>query len=147
MKITRLTQKADTPQMRQFVKYCIVGAMNTCVTLAMIFVCKSWLCINPYISNAIGYLCGLINSFLWNKQWVFRSDKGYCREAARFAAGFGICYCVQFAVVWAISHGAFGTREFHLGFFVISGYGIATLVGSVAYTLCNFAYNRLVTFR
>ena len=30
---------------------------------------------------------------------------------------------------------------------VISGYGIATVLGNVVYTLANFVYNRTVTFR
>jgi putative flippase GtrA len=29
----------------------------------------------------------------------------------------------------------------------LSGYGIATLIGNVCYTLCNFVYNRLITFK
>jgi peptidoglycan/LPS O-acetylase OafA/YrhL len=32
-------------------------------------------------------------------------------------------------------------------FMVISGYGVATLVGMIAYTIANFVYNRFVTFR
>lgn len=133
--------------MLQFVRFCVVGVMNTCVTLIVIFVCKSWLGVNPYLSNALGYICGLINSFLWNKQWVFRSDKGYRNEALRFAAGFALCYLLQFLVVWAMSSGSFGKKEFELGAFVLSGYGVATLVGNVVYTACNFAYNKIVTFK
>lgn len=131
----------------QFVRFCVVGVLNTCVTLIVIYVCKSWLGVNPYLSNAIGYICGLINSFLWNKQWVFRSSSGYRGEAARFAAGFALCYALQFLVVWAMSHGSFGEREFIIGPSVLSGYGVATLVGNVVYTACNFAYNKLVTFK
>ncbi len=139
--------KGTKSGMLQFVRFCVVGVMNTCVTLIVIFVCKSWLGVNPYLSNALGYICGLINSFLWNKQWVFRSDKGYRNEALRFAAGFALCYLLQFLVVWAMSSGSFGKKEFELGAFVLSGYGVATLVGNVVYTACNFAYNKIVTFK
>lgn len=134
-------------QIAQFIKYCIVGVMNTAITLGVIFLCKSVCGINPYVSNAIGYICGLINSFLWNKQWVFRSGSAYCGEAMRFAAGFGLCFAIQFAVVWGLSSGPFGEKEFPIGRFVISGYGIATLIGSIVYTVCNFTYNKLFTFR
>ena len=51
----------------QFVKYCMVGALNTLVTLCTIFVCKSLFDVNEYLSNAICYVLGVINSFLWNK--------------------------------------------------------------------------------
>lgn len=142
-----MTMTKNRARLWQFVKYCMVGVLNTCVTLGVIYLCKSVLGINPYVANMAGYVCGLINSFLWNKQWVFRSHNGYFGEAARFVAGFALCYCVQFAVVWSISSGSFGIREFDVCGFVISGYGIATLAGNVVYTLCNFMYNKIVTFR
>ena len=88
----------------QFVKYGLVGVMNTLITLVVIFLCKSILGISPMVSNAIGYVAGLINSFLWNKKWVFKSDNGYVKEAVKFALGWGICYCVQFAVVYYLSN-------------------------------------------
>ncbi len=131
----------------QFVKYCIVGALNTMVCLGVIFVCKSLVGVNPYLSNILGYAAGLINSFLWNKQWVFRTHGGYSREALRFLAGFALCYVMQLAVVFALNTSPFGKFEVGIFGFVLSGYGIATLLGNVVYTLANYVYNRLVTFR
>ena len=132
----------------QFVKYGMVGVINTLITLAVIYLCKSIMGMNPMVANAIGYIAGLINSFVWNKKWVFKSDNGYVREAAKFALGWGVCYCVQFVLVYLLSyHTAFGVKEWSLGFMVISGYGVATLMGMVAYTITNFIYNRFVTFR
>lgn len=60
--------------MLQFVKYACVGVLNTLVTLCVIYVCKALLGVNPLVSNAIGYVCGVINSFLWNKNWVFKTS-------------------------------------------------------------------------
>lgn len=131
----------------QFVRYCIVGALNTMVCLGVIFVCKSLVGVNPYLSNILGYAAGLINSFLWNKQWVFRTHGGYSREALRFLAGFALCYVMQLAVVFALNTSPFGKFEVGIFGFVLSGYGIATLLGNVVYTLANYVYNRLVTFR
>ena len=53
----------------QLAKYLLVGVMNTLITLVVIFVCKIYLHVTPYVSNALGYLAGLINSFLWNRRW------------------------------------------------------------------------------
>lgn len=131
----------------QFIKYCLVGVLNTLVTFGVIYLCKSFLGINPYVSNALGYICGVINSFLCNKSWVFRSKGGYRREAVRFVIGFALCYALQFAVVWVLTESPFGEYVFDFWGIVISGYGIATLLGNVVYTLANFVYNRLVTFR
>ncbi|MDE7153102.1 MAG: GtrA family protein [Muribaculaceae bacterium] len=132
----------------QFTKYAMVGVINTLVTLALIFIFKTLLGVNEYVSNAIGYVGGVINSFLWNKKWVFKSHKGMGKEAVKFLIGFLFCYGVQFLAVWVLNEHTFlGNLLIDLGFYTVSGYGIATIIGMVLYTLLNFLYNRLVTFR
>ncbi len=139
-------RKRDT--LLHFVKYGLVGVLNTLITLATIYLCKSIIGIDPMLSNAIGYAAGLINSFVWNKRWVFRSTSGYMREAAKFALGWGVCYCIQFAIVYMLSyHTVLGAMLWHVGNVAISGYGVATLIGMVAYTVSNYLYNRCITFR
>lgn len=132
----------------QLLKYGIVGVMNTAITLCIIFLCKSVLGMNVYVSNALGYGAGLVNSFLWNRRWVFRSNGHMSRQAIHFLVGFGVCYAIQFAVVWLLNQSWFGQTEYEpVSGWVISGYGIATLVGNVVYTLANFVYNKIVTFK
>lgn len=141
MKISRTT-------LIQFMKYGIVGVMNTMLTLLVIFLCKSVFGVNEYVSNALGYMAGLINSFLWNRKWVFAASGHLSRQAMHFLLGFCLCYAAQFMVVWLINQSWFGAVEYRIWEgWVISGYGIATLIGNCCYTLCNFIYNRLVTFK
>lgn len=131
----------------QFIKYCMVGVLNTLVTFGVIYLCKSFLGLNLYVSNALGYICGVINSFLCNKSWVFRSSGSYRREAIKFLVGFGVCYALQFGVVLMLTESDFGQYDFRFGRIIISGYGIATVLGNVVYTLANFVYNRTITFK
>ncbi|MBD5379978.1 MAG: GtrA family protein [Bacteroides sp.] len=132
----------------QFTKYAAVGVLNTLVTLIVIFLCKSIIGINEYISNALGYIAGLINSFIWNKNWVFKAKDDSIKQIYRFAAGFLICYGLQFLIVWSITeHTSYGTMQWEIGPMTFSGYGIATIVGMGVYTIANFIYNRQVTFR
>lgn len=132
----------------QLFKYGIVGALNTLLTLVVIFFCKSLLNLNPYVSNAIGYFVGLVNSFIWNRIWVFKASDGSIKKhAMKFLAGAGICYLLQLAVVWVLNQSTFGNIRIDLAGFVLSGYGIATLIGMVVYTLSNFLFNRVVTFK
>lgn len=134
--------------MIQFLKYAIVGVMNTLVTLVVIYVTKSFLGIKPMGANAIGYGCGLINSFIWNKRWVFQSRKDFKREAVKFMVGFGLCYALQFIIVWALTYRTpLGEMEWVVWELTFSGYAVATLAGNVGYTVANFIYNRLVTFK
>ncbi len=131
----------------RFIKYCIVGVLNTLVCLGTIFVCKSLLGVNEYVSNAIGYAFGVINSFLWNRKWVFQSHGRLRRHAIVFLIGFGLCYFIQLGAIWLMMKTPLGPVEVNILGFVLSGYGIATIIGNVIYTVCNFLFNRLVTFR
>jgi len=131
----------------QFLKFIIVGIINTLVTLVVIFTAKSLLGINPYISNALGYVAGLTNSFIWNKAWVFHSDGRTGSEAMKFLLGFCICYSLQLLFVWsATTQTPLGEMEWNIKGFTLSGYGVATLGGMCVYTLCNFFYNRRIAF-
>lgn len=146
--ITRQIKKmnqSDHPLV-QMVKYGMVGVLNTLITLAVIFLCKSVMGINEYLSNFLGYFFGILNSFVFNRIWVFHSHTKIHSSLLRFLAGCGICYLLQFVILWLLT-GAFGDVEYDLGFFVISGYGIATLIAMVAYTIANFLYNKLFAFR
>lgn len=90
----------------------------------------------------------MVNSFLWNKLWVFHShERRLYSEALHFLGGFAVCYLIQFAVTWFLTT-SIGQHEWPLpGGFVMSSYGLATLIGMGAYTVCNYLYNRLITFR
>lgn len=134
--------------LRQFAKFLLVGGGNTLVTLTVILTLKSVFGVNPWIANAAGYVAGVINSFFWNKLWVFHSHgRRTYDEALRFVVGFAVCYAAQFAVTWCLTR-MFGAAEWTLpGGFVLSSYGLSTLLGMAVYTLANFIYNRLVTFR
>lgn len=133
--------------MLQVVKYLVVGVMNTLLTLIVIFICKSYFEINPYVSNAIGYVVGLINSFIWNRNWVFRSNGRITRQAVHFVTAFVLCYAVQFAVVWTLNQFVMRDILWNVGGFTLSGYGVATLIGNVCYSTVNFVYNKMLTFK
>lgn len=141
--------KPQRKDILQFCRYLITGVINTLVTLIVIYICKGIIGINPWVSNAIGYVAGLVNSFIWNRLWVFHShENAWYSEGLKFLGGFLLCYGIQLAATWlmdtyVIAPG-FLIRFWGLAF---SGYAIATLVGMMVYTGANFIYNRLITFR
>lgn len=137
---------------RQFIRFVMVGVLNTLITLLFIFVCHSLWHINQYVSNAIGYVAGLINSFVWNKLWVFNSHhrpaKRTRAEAVKFGVGFLVCYGIQFFVTWFLNTPMdLQSLTWSVGNFTLSGYALATVIGMGVYTVCNFVFNRLVTFK
>lgn len=132
----------------RFAKFLVVGVLNTLVTLAVIYILHALAGCGEMLSNFVGYVAGLANSFLWNRQWVFRSHGRAWAEAARFAAGFALCYGLQAAFLWGTTrYSPVAGFEGELFGRHIDGYAIATILGMGVYTAANFAYNRLVTFR
>ncbi|MDE5720361.1 MAG: GtrA family protein [Paramuribaculum sp.] len=132
----------------QFVRYALTGVMNTLLTLLVIYFTKGILGINPWIANAAGYAAGFVNSFVWNKFWVFRSSNGVISEALRFCICFAACYLLQLLTVWFLTdHTPLGGMEFRIWRIAFTGYGLATLIGMIVYTLANFILNRSFTFK
>lgn len=147
MSIKGSAPKVSRADMIQFVRYGLVGVINTVLTLVVIYACKDFFGINQWVSNAIGYVAGFVNSFLWNKLWVFHSTGSIVREACRFVGGFCLCYLLQLGATWLLADHSFLTgTEWEMMGFTVSGYGIATLMGMVVYTCANFLYNKAVTF-
>lgn len=144
----KINQKTKTTTI-QLVKYGLVGVSNSLITLIVIFVCNEILGMKLMLADVIGYIAGLINSFVWNKNWVFKSHNHRLRyELTMFVVGFLLCFGLQFLTVWllrdpmkALNLALFGLEPDMVGEY------IAVCLGMVVYTLCNFIYNRCITFR
>ena len=80
----------------ELIKYLAVGFINTCVGYSTILTCQIFLNLNPQLSNIIGYLLGIICSFILNKRYVFRSrgDKKIS-QFSKFLLGFLLAYIIN----------------------------------------------------
>ncbi|WP_127837409.1 GtrA family protein [Clostridium prolinivorans] len=58
--------------MLQFIKFSMVGILNTVITIISYNI-LTFTGINYILSNTIAYILGMINSYFWNKTWVFSS--------------------------------------------------------------------------
>ncbi|MDE6715450.1 MAG: GtrA family protein [Muribaculaceae bacterium] len=133
----------------QLAKYGLVGVGNTAVTGFVFVVLNSVFNVNFYVSNVVGFVAGVINSFIWNKKWVFKGASDHVkREILLFLIGFAICYLIQMGVLWILMNYTNlqyiqipGYEKFQLGDTLITG------IGMVFYTLLNYIYNRFVTFK
>lgn len=115
-------------------KFGTVGVFNTLIT----FICYSILIyfgLNYLLSNIIGYSLGVLNSFYWNKNWVFKVSNN---QSKRF---------LKFIIVNLIT---LGCNTFLLFLFVeyihlneLIANGLAICVGLVI----NFILNKIWTFK
>ena len=135
----------------QLLKYGVIGVLNTLITLVTFYLLNTRLGLSYGISNVTGYVLGVINSFLWNRNWVFKTKNDFKRELALFVIGFLICLALQLFVSWILLEvvGWKDLRDDIIPFFPMqkAGQNIVMVLAMVAYTLANYAYNRFVTFR
>jgi Predicted membrane protein len=144
----------------QLVKYGIVGVSNTLVTaiviwLIMHFVYRiasegeatSW---QLSVSNFIGYAAGVINSFIWNRNWTFKSKNNWKKEFLVFVGLFILCYIPQLILINLLNtYAHFPTIDFTLfGIHVLINHAYSCqLIGIVFFTLLNFVCNKYITFK
>lgn len=132
----------------QLLKYGIIGVGNTLITLVVFYLFNTILGLSYTIANVTGYVLGVVNSFVWNRQWVFKTHKNIVKEAALFAVGFLICFGLQLLVSWyLLSHTAI--QNFELSWLPMKnpGENLVMCLSMVVYTLANYCYNRFVTFK
>lgn len=116
----------------RFLRFAIVGIVNTAITLALYWILR-WFGVGINWANFLSYAAGMVNSFVCNRIWVFRSHgRRWLREAALFYAGCALCWVVQWCA-------------FHLLLTVLPE-AWAQLIGMGIYTLLGFIYNRCIAF-
>lgn len=61
--------------MRRFIKFCIVGGINTAITFCVYYLLAKIIGINYLLSSFVGYATGTLNSFILNKKWTFEDKE------------------------------------------------------------------------
>lgn len=60
------------PGLRQFVKFCIIGASGTVIDVSIARYLTFAVHLNWIIAQTISFLVAVTNSYIWNSQWTFR---------------------------------------------------------------------------
>ncbi len=120
---------------RQAIKYGIVGVSNTLITAVVIWILMKVAHCSDVLSNVVGYIAGVVNSFIWNKQWTFQSHAGWVKSAVRFGLVFGICYLLQLGFLFLLN-----------AWLPIDPY-YNQLIAMAFYTVINFIFNKVYTFK
>jgi len=139
----------------QLIKYGIVGVANTLLTAVVMWIMmkivfqtgnmKNVSALILTISNIVGYTAGLINSFIWNRKWTFKSKNSWKKEFIKFSTAFLICYIPQLFFVNFLN--VYTNLMIDLKPLVISHAYTCQLVGIVFYTSMNFLINKFYTFK
>jgi putative flippase GtrA len=137
----------DRPDVRQFVKFCIVGitsfTIDAGISALLIFKFNLWW----VLAKTISFTLAVTNGFFWNRLWTFRAV-GHRRKREQYAMFFsvnvvgyllniGIMKCVFWAMTGEL-RGQHPTKP---------QFAIATLLATAVVVFWNFFANRHWTFK
>lgn len=125
---------------KQFILFCVVGASNTIITMAVLYLLNSVLGVNYLLSSAIGYMCGVINGYLWSTFLVFKK-KRTANNAAKFVMVNLIVLGVNTALMYLFVD--------IIGMDNVLGLGaLAAQALTICFTMVlNFTLNKFWTFK
>lgn len=137
--------------MVHFIKYNLIGVMNTLITLASVWVMHQILDWNLELSNFLGFIFGAINSYLMNRLWNFKSHNRKRSEILRFIAVFVAAYLLNLATleltVYALHHTAWGTElSAFISPYMKPGF-FANIVANIVYVLVSFTLYKKWVFK
>ena len=145
----------------QFIKFALVGASNTLVDMivntgvsylfGLIPNVGGW---TVYLSKAIGYGCGLLNSYFLNSRWTFREEHTKTkREKISFVAVNILVLLISFGLIFLFKN-VFHLNDFWNGLNIpellkkiVKGDTFCSLLSTCVCVPVNFILNKLFVFK
>jgi putative flippase GtrA len=79
-------------------KFACSGVANTLFGYSIIYGLMA-VGLNPYASNAIGYVAGMVLAFILHRSWIFRSDVDVFHIFPKYASAVLLSYIANLAVL------------------------------------------------
>lgn len=129
-------QGVGHPIMRQFMKFGVVGVLNTLSSLLMYSLLIEFANIEPIGANAAAFVVSVTMSFFLNKRWTFRNrSEQATRQYAAFFVISGIGLLISSSIIF-LTHNILGWQEY-----------VAFFTAVVIVLFWNFNANRMWTFK
>ena len=116
-------------------KFAVVGVVNTLIDYGVFALLAQVLFVNVYLAQVISYSCGILNSYIWNRSWTFRSENRFFGPTLVLFLALNLCML--------------GISTAVLAFFLKIGFSKLIAKGcTVAVTMViSFVVNRLWVFK
>ena len=126
---------------KTFMKFVIVGIINTIVGTTIMFVFYNVFHFSYWVSSASNYFFGSIVSYLLNKNFTFRfHEKGY-HSLYRFITNILICYLLAYGIAKPI------IQWIMIGFSKPIQENISMVLGMCLFILFNYLGQRFFAFK
>ena len=123
-----------------FLKFILVGVVNTLVGTVIMFFCFNVLAWSYWISSALNYIVGSIVSYLLNKRYTFQQKGHDWNTLWKFIVNISICYILAYGlakplVAWILSGVSTNVQG-----------NMALLVGMILFVGLNYIGQRFWAF-
>ena len=135
------------PAVRQFVKFCIIGASSAIIDIVISSYLIYQLHWNWILANACSFIISVSNGFFWNSRWTFRQSVAN-RQAQYFKfvvvniIGLGLNLFIQKSVIMLYTG-----KFFHQGTPPKTEWIVAKLTAIILVAMWNFFVNKKWTFK
>lgn len=135
------------PAVRQFAKFCIVGASSFAIDYGISFFLHFLFSVNLQVAKTISFALAVTNGFFWNNRWTFQNTgsraahEKYARFVAVNVVGWILNLAIVTAVVWSET-GTWVNQQPSKPVFLL-----ATLVATFFVVFWNFFANKHWTFK
>ena len=139
--LTSLKDKIGLFTDKTFMKFVMVGVINTIVGTTIMFVFYNFFHLSYWISTASNYFFGSIVSYFLNKHFTFRfREKGWY-SLLRFTINILVCYLLAYGIAkpvmkWILSDFNVTIQE-----------NVAMIFGMCLYVTFNYLGQRFFTFK
>lgn len=165
---TKVTETKKVPEQApqkgksliQLIKFAIVGASNTLVDMIVntglsyvlnLFFSGNWI---VYLCKAVGYGCGILNSYILNSRWTFREEhRKDKREVIGFVAVNIAVLLISFGLIYVFKN-LLHLNDWWMGLSlpawltkVITGELFCSLLATCICIPVNFILNKLFVFK
>jgi len=123
-----------------FLRFAIVGVINTIVGTTIMFVFYNVFHLNYWISSASNYFFGSIVSYFLNKNFTFQYGKADLQSIVRFVANILLCYLIAYGIAKPLM------RNILQGYSQNIQENIAMAVGMVLFVGLNYMGQRFFAF-
>lgn len=126
-----------------FIRFLLVGIVNTCIGLSIIFLFMNGFGLSYWVSTFIGNTAGAVFSYMLNRNFTFKSSTSFGLSGLRFAGVILISY-----------FGAYGLSDLlwcgilkETSIILITNEEASVFFGACLYTLFNYFGQKYFVFR
>lgn len=126
---------------KTFLKFVLVGVINTVIGTAIMFVFYNVLGLSYWISSASNYFFGSICSYLLNKYFTFKYQEKGIASLIRFTLNILVCYLLAYGIAksvmqWMLSDYSVSIQE-----------NVSMLLGMCLFVVFNYMGQRYFAFK